>query len=139
MGTSDFALVAGPGAPGTIRRAVDRIPGLPDGTRADLRLLSSALVTAPLLVPTGCGEVLLRVRVTVKPAAVRMQIDATCESAPPARPAGQRRRLPMLERVCSRWGMVRTGELGSVWFELDADRDHGTAALTAPALVAAAF
>jgi hypothetical protein len=129
MDTSEFALVAGPRAPGIIRRAVDRVPGLSAEMREDLRLLASALVTAPLLVPSDCGEVLLRLRVTVGPGAARVQIDATCESPPPAPPAGPRRRLPLLERVCTRWGMVRTGELGSVWFELDGRRDHAASAL----------
>lgn len=138
MRMCEFSLVAGPGAPGAIRRAVDAVPELTCDMRADVRLLLSALATAPLLVPEGCGLVTLRIRVTGRPDGVRAQIEATSETPPPARPAGEhprrRHRLPLLERVCSRWGMVRTGEVGAVWFELDERSDPGLWSLAPVAL-----
>ena len=115
-----------PAAPSLGRHALERLAGeVPPGELADLQLIASELISNSVLHAGLDQHELVSMRVAVSGAKVRIEVEDpgrgfTPHAVPDHGPGGGHG-LALVDRVATRWGIVRTGTT-VVWAEIDHER-----------------
>jgi anti-sigma regulatory factor (Ser/Thr protein kinase) len=112
-----------PGAPSLGRRALERLAGaVAPSELADLQLIASELISNSVLHAGLDQHELVSMRVAVSGSAVRIEVEDPGRGfTPQAVPESGMDRghgLALVDRVATRWGIVRAGTT-VVWAEID--------------------
>ena len=127
QGDLGFDVTPAPAAPALGRRALERLAGaVAPGELADLQLIASELISNSVLHAGLDEHELVSMRVAVSGSAVRIEVEdrgrGFTPRAVPEHGAGLGGLgLELVDRVASRWGIVRT-RTTLVWAEIDHER-----------------